>query len=253
MSEKNDTGPNIYQRIIEIRHGVKAITKDVEVRTGGGSYKAVSHDAVTEMLRPLMATAGVFSLLAPGNQEILDSGQRTKGGAMIFTMRQHFTMTYHNIDHPGDQIEQEIEAWVNDFGDKAPGKIQSYATKTALMKMFMVSTGDADEQPTYDERSTYIAIIGEDERLTADLGAKATEFFGDRAYSVLESLALRRFLILDGDWKAIPAHRFRDALSSLQEKYDEEMVATATAEDKVRADEAAQGEALGTDNDEELP
>ena len=240
MSKKKVKGPNIYQRILEVRDGVKAITKDVEVRSGGGSYKAVSHDAVTEMLRPLMATAGVFSLLEPGSQEIIDNGQRTKGGAMIFTMRQQFTMTYYNVDHPGDQIEQSLEAWVNDFGDKAPGKIQSYATKTALMKMFMVSTGDADEQPTYDERSTYIAIIGEDERLTADLGAKATEYFGDRAHSVLESLALRRFMILDGDWKAIPAHRFRDALSSLQEKYDEEMVAAATAEDKASADEAAQ-------------
>ena len=52
MTEK--TALNLYQRINEIRKKVDYIQKDKAVSTGGGSYKAVTHDAVTAILRQHM-------------------------------------------------------------------------------------------------------------------------------------------------------------------------------------------------------
>lgn len=42
---------NIYQRINEVRKMIGYVQKDKAVSTGGGSYKAVTHDAVTGMVR----------------------------------------------------------------------------------------------------------------------------------------------------------------------------------------------------------
>lgn len=214
--------PNLMQRIVAVRAEVGRISRTAEVRGAGGSYLAVSHDDVTELLRPLMVEHGIFHHMVPEHILVEQTDQRTQGGWPILRLSQRFTVFYYNADDPEEEpLPQIIDAWVNDFQDKGPGKLQSYAMKTALLKMFMVSTGENEEQTTPEQ--TRLARIGDDERMSNDLVALATELFGDaRAHKVLKSLALRRFKIEDGDWTMIPMHRMKEAVDSLRDKADQE-------------------------------
>ena len=54
MSDKN-----IYQRINAVMKVVEYVQKDATVSTGGGSYKAVSHDMVLAVLRKEMVSHGI--------------------------------------------------------------------------------------------------------------------------------------------------------------------------------------------------
>ena len=52
---------NLFQRINEVRKAIDYIRKDKSVSTGGGSYKAVTHDMVTAMVRDHMVKHGIVS------------------------------------------------------------------------------------------------------------------------------------------------------------------------------------------------
>ena len=50
-----------------------------------------------------------------------------------------------NIDDSNDRATVSIEAHALDNGDKAPGKCATYATKTAILKLLWLETGENDE------------------------------------------------------------------------------------------------------------
>ena len=52
------TTPNIYQRINAVMKAVNYAQKDTTV-SGGGTYKAVSHDMITAILRPQLVEHGI--------------------------------------------------------------------------------------------------------------------------------------------------------------------------------------------------
>ena len=49
---------NIYQRINEVMKAIEYVQKDATI-TGGGSYKAVTHDMVTAVVRPQLVKQGI--------------------------------------------------------------------------------------------------------------------------------------------------------------------------------------------------
>lgn len=55
----------------------------------------------------------------------------------------------------------------------------------------------------------------------AFLEAKAEVLFGDKGPATLQSLAVRRFRIPDGDWKMIPRNRLTYAVTALEKKSNE--------------------------------
>lgn len=137
---------NLMQRIIAIRKACSYIQKDKSVSTGGGSYKAVTHDAVTGMVRQHMDEHGVVSwpvLVASVSQPKDD-------GAKQFRYEATYDFFFANADEPADQICIRIEAHAMDNADKAPGKALSYAKKYAMLKLFEIETGE-DEESRYQE------------------------------------------------------------------------------------------------------
>jgi hypothetical protein len=56
-----------------------------------------------------------------------------------------FKVSYINIDKPDDRLETIVESHAQDGGDKAPGKANTYATKTSMLKVFGFETGDNEE------------------------------------------------------------------------------------------------------------
>lgn len=166
---------NIYQRINKVMKDVNYLKKDVKVSAGfGGTYNAVSHDAVTAALRASMIDNGIALTV---NQIGQDFAERETIDGKIQKMRLYsgtYEVKFINIEEKEDFISINVCAQALDNGDKAPGKCMSYATKYALLKTFMLETGENEESRNYDH------VLG-DVRLTK---AQAKRLLGDTADEV---------------------------------------------------------------------
>lgn len=154
---------NLMQRINEVRKAIAYIQKDKAVSTGGGSYKAVTHDAVTAMVREHMVTHGIVSW-----PHLVESTSMPKEeGSKQFRYEATYDFTFCNVEDRNDSLVIRIQAHAMDNADKAPGKALSYAKKYALLKLFELETGE-DEESRYnpegldeDEFAGYLQAINE--------------------------------------------------------------------------------------------
>jgi len=135
---------NLFQRINEVRKAIGYVQKDKSVSTGGGSYKAVTHDTVTAMVRPEMVKHGIVCF-----PELTASASLPKEeGSKQFRYEATYAFHFINMDEPTDRLTITIQAHAMDNADKAPGKALSYAKKYALLKLFEIETGE-DEESRY--------------------------------------------------------------------------------------------------------
>lgn len=133
---------NLYQRINEVRKSLSYIQKDKSVSAGAsGSYRAVTHDAVTGLLREHLIRQGVIvaPTLVSGVLHDKKEGEKQRMYTATYEVR------FINMDSPDEVLSVLIEAHALDNGDKAPGKAISYATKYALLKVFNIESGDEEE------------------------------------------------------------------------------------------------------------
>lgn len=132
---------NLYQKINEVRKKVTYVQKDAKVST----YKAVSHDQVTAVLRAALVDQGIIITQSIINSSFEETGSTTGNGTkwMIYTAR--YEITFINSDEPNEKFTINSEAQALDFGDKASGKAMSYSMKYALLKTFNLETGENEE------------------------------------------------------------------------------------------------------------
>lgn len=172
---------NLFQRINAVRKAVGYIQKDKSVSTGGGSYKAVTHDQVTAQLRGAMIEHGVVcfpnlvsSVMNPPMVNV--DGTQAKQSRYDAT----YDFVFVNAEQPEDRITIRIEAHSMDNADKAPGKALSYGMKYALLKLFMLETGE-DEESRYQrddfDLDKYLKQIGEAKDMD-ELKTRYAEAFG---------------------------------------------------------------------------
>lgn len=144
MSEQKK---NVLQRINQVRKAIGYVQKDKSVSAGaGGSYKAVTHDQVTALVRGPMIEAGIIcipNLLSScaNAREINDKGETSKQ----FRYDATYEFVFASEDDIKDCVTIKIEAHAMDNSDKAPGKALSYAKKYAMLKLFELETGEDDE------------------------------------------------------------------------------------------------------------
>jgi len=134
---------NIHQRILEVSRVCSYIKKDTRVSVGGRSYLGISYDAVAAALRGPMISAGVIMSVSVVESTTTDGA--THKGAPKVVYRGRFRVTLYNVEEPSDSISYEVDAHAEDANDKAPGKALSYAVKSALLKAFLLETGENDE------------------------------------------------------------------------------------------------------------
>lgn len=133
---------NVYQRINAVRQAISYVQKDKSVSAGaGGSYKAVTHDAVIGQVRAHLIAAGI--VIVPTLIEATFHAKEPDAKQRLYQAR--YRIDFVNCDSPDDRFPVEIEAHALDNGDKAPGKALSYATKYAILKVFAIETGEDDE------------------------------------------------------------------------------------------------------------
>lgn len=145
---KNEQGKdmNIYQKINAVRDSISYIQKDKSVSTGGGSYRAVTHDAVTAILRGEMIKQGIVCV-----PNLVSANTDPKGeGEKQYRYRATYSFDFVNADKPDEKVTIVIEAHAMDNADKAPGKAISYAKKYAVLKLFEIETGE-DEESRYQK------------------------------------------------------------------------------------------------------
>lgn len=179
---------NIYQRINEVRKMIGYVQKDKAVSTGGGSYKAVTHDAVTGMVRDALIKQGVVIvpsvLSAVFHPKELDAKQRLYEAM--------FQIEFVNIDDPADRIVTQQNAHALDNGDKAPGKAQSYATKYAILKLFNIETGEDDESRYQQEEYDFASALERAEKSdSADFAREIIKEAKQRAVATKDAAAIK--------------------------------------------------------------
>lgn len=165
---------NIYQRINEVRKKVSYAKKDKEV--AGQGYKAVTHDAVTALLRNHLIDFGVLIVPRLMSSSMLEAG-KTKNGGTIYRYEGKYEVDFVNCDNPEDRITVPGEAHANDTSDKAPGKATSYATKYAMLKLFSIETGENEEGRV----EPYEAIQRVTPEQAANIEALISEVSADKA------------------------------------------------------------------------
>lgn len=139
---------NIYQRINEVMKKVDYVKKDTTV-SGGGSYKAVTHDNVTGLIRPHLVEFGVVIRVEQLSGSLLQLRAPKEDIKMHLYMGK-YAVDFVNIDNPTDFLRVIFQAHAADTGDKAPGKAASYAVKYALLKTFSIETGENEEGRYYE-------------------------------------------------------------------------------------------------------
>jgi hypothetical protein len=136
---------NVYQKLQAVQKVATYVQKDSDVKTGGGSYKAVSHDAVTAMVRPHFVEQGIIVVPRLMSSATIDTGRKTSSGNPILRFEGLYEVSFVNADDPKDAVVIPIAAHAEDQGDKAPGKALSYATKYGILKVLLLETGEDDE------------------------------------------------------------------------------------------------------------
>ena len=136
--EMNKDKKNIYQRMTSIMADVSTVTK--EKKKVNGQYQFVSHDAVTALLHGQCVKHGVF--VEPSVVEMIKEGNRVTSKVQV---------AFVNVDEPEDRLVTYSYGEGIDSQDKGPGKAYSYAFKMALLKTFMLESGEPDNERSHEE------------------------------------------------------------------------------------------------------
>ena len=155
MTTKKETKDerNIYQRMAAAMGNVSYVQKDTKVNLmrkdgsgSGGSYRAVSHDAVTAKVRPALLAEGIY--YHPSNLVHKQNGNRTEVS---------LDLIFVNIADPKDTLSIPCLGYGVDSQDKGPGKAISYAVKYGLLKGLGLETGDDADNESVEHVQTITA------------------------------------------------------------------------------------------------
>ena len=177
---------NIYQRINKVMQAVQYVQKDSSISGGGANYKAVSHDQVVSVIREELVKNGIMIFPNQISGEFLikrDLSATPPVKMGIYSGK--YEINFVNVD-TGDKVTSTIEAHANDNGDKAPGKALSYATKSAMLKVFSLETGENDESRAdvmdfdlinQQQPQTLFDLLCDESGMYTDKGSKVAKAF----------------------------------------------------------------------------
>ena len=131
---------NIYQRINAVMQDIQYLTKDDRVEYKNTKYKAISEEKVTTAVRSSMIKNGL--VMFPIQQSISRDEQ-------ITTVNVTYQMV--NKDNPDEMILIASSGQGYDSQDKGSGKAMTYAFKYALLRTFMIPTGEDPDKISSDQ------------------------------------------------------------------------------------------------------
>lgn len=132
---------NLYQKISRVMRDIQYLQKDDKVSTGGNnSYKAMSEEKVTQVVRESLIANGLVILpvaQAHSRDELRDKEGVLKGYLSIVDTQ------YKIVDIDTGQFELLASSGTGaDTQDKGVGKAMTYSYKYLLLRTFAIPTGD---------------------------------------------------------------------------------------------------------------
>lgn len=134
----------IELKINQVMKKVAFVTKDSTVGVGQNSYKAVSHDKVTEIVRPHFVEVGIIIVPRQVAKGVSVDGKTSKGNDKI-RFEAVYDVDFIDCDDL-TKVTVTVEAHAEGSDDKCSGKALSYAVKNAMLKVLMLETGENDEE-----------------------------------------------------------------------------------------------------------
>lgn len=139
---------NIYEKISAIMQDVQYLTKDDQVKFGTTSYKALSEEKVTGIMRTELIKHKL--VIYPIQQSASRIGQIT-----------HVDVMYRlvNVENPEEYIDIASCGDGADSQDKGSGKAMTYAFKYMWLRAFALPTGEDPDKISsaeLDEKLKYV-------------------------------------------------------------------------------------------------
>lgn len=139
---------NLFEKILAIMQDVQYLAKDDQVKFGNTSYKALSEEKVTGIMRAELVKHRVD--VFPIQMSCSRSGNIT-----------HVDVVYRmvNVDDPKDFIDIASCGDGADTQDKGSGKAMTYAFKYMWLRTFALPTGEDPDKISsaeLDEKTKYI-------------------------------------------------------------------------------------------------
>lgn len=139
---------NIYEKISAIMQDVQYLTKDDQVKFGTTSYKALSEEKVTGIMRAELIKHKL--VIYPIQQSASRIGQIT-----------HVDVMYRlvNVENPEEYIDIASCGDGADSQDKGSGKAMTYAFKCMWLRAFALPTGEDPDKISsaeLDEKLKYV-------------------------------------------------------------------------------------------------
>lgn len=137
----------IYEKISAINKAIGAILKTGKNIKQGWNFRGI--DQVYNTLHPLLAEYDIFTTSKIIDEHI-EFKQSSKGTLIIFRFAK-IKYFFHTVD--GSSISTEVLAEAMDYGDKASGKLMSYAHKYAFFQIFTIPTQELEDpdRDSYDD------------------------------------------------------------------------------------------------------
>jgi len=168
-----ETSKNLYQRINQVMLEVEGVEKGITIEFATGkTYSAVSHDDVTKLLHKPIANAGIV-LQTSVVESKMDIGEKEKEYKGIKQVSKEYMasvtveITAINMDKPEERLSVRMPAIAFDNSDKAFGKAISMATKTGLLKLFMLESFDDEEKRDKDSKKPLIENKNSNSKVSA--------------------------------------------------------------------------------------
>ena len=146
---------NIFEKLAAITAELGVVPKNLNVKAGTQTYKAVGERDILDAVKKLEAKYKIYSY--PVDRDTLESEQlesTSKDGSVRTTFYTRIKTTYRfvNTEDPKEYIDTVVFSVGMDSQDKGDGKAMTYADKYALMKAYKISTGDDPDQEGSEER-----------------------------------------------------------------------------------------------------
>jgi len=164
MSTKNEQKdppefPNLHQRMLNITRDCQKKKSDKKALAGKFSYDYTSHNAVTDLIQPLLVLHGVDAMpcLRKVEREKITEFDYNHKEVIKNRTTVYFDILFFNVDDPEDQ---EAVPWFSEAignNDKVLGIAVSAGIRQCYQKRFKLRTDDPDleenEIPTGNEKT----------------------------------------------------------------------------------------------------
>jgi len=155
---------NLYQKLNCIMGEIKSISKDgnISIKTKAGktfSYSVVTHDNVASLIQPLLVKYGVCILPSVTSMSLTESSNSY--GNKEYVSNMEVSINVVNSDDPKESFLINTVGLGIDQGDKGSGKAMSYAVKMAMLKLFMIPSGDNEESRSENQTKLLTGVGGE--------------------------------------------------------------------------------------------